>query len=548
MVMNKTVSAIAALVLSLTFSLTQAAEISPQLQAAMEAAEPGDKLPVIINLVGDVNLGAFKGLDRASKRTKLVADLKAAAAVAQGPIIDVLQQQGISNARSLWAINALATELPVGAINGLSHNPKIESIRLDIEFQAKPTAPAVPSIPGWNLNAIRAPELWSLGFKGKNTVIASMDSGVDAEHPDLAAQWRGGSNSWFDPSGQHATPYDNTGHGTQVMGLAVSGGSSGTAIGAAPDAKWIAVKIFNDSGVATLSGVHAGYQWLLDPDGNPKKNDMPDVVNNSWAIGTIGGCSTEFQEDINVLRAADIAVVFSAGNYGSNAGTSVSPANNPGSLAVGAVDENLVIASTSSRGPSACDGAIYPPVSAPGINVQTTDLTFGGVVPNSYAWVSGTSFAAPHVAGAIALLKHAMPDASLNDIEQAIMQGALDRGTAGADNDYGYGVLDIMEAYYALNATPPTAPPPEPPPEPPQGENTISVTLAEYNSSRDRLTVKATSALGGDALLVLEGYGDMVWSQRKAVWSKTVNKAGGDPGVVTVSGPEGSVSISTTAK
>jgi serine protease AprX len=167
-------------------------------------------------------------------------------------------------------------------------------------------------------------------------------------------------------------------------------------------------------------------------------------------------------------------------------------------------------------------------------------------VPDSYVWVSGTSFAAPHVAGAIALLKQAMPDATLNDIEQAIMQGAFDQGSAGADNDYGYGVLDVVEAYYVLNATPPTDPPPDLEPPTP-GENTINITLAEYHSARDRLTVEATSDLGADAQLVLEGYGDMSWSKRSSVWSKTVNKAGGDPGLVTVSGPEGSVSVNTTA-
>ena len=133
----------------------------------------------------------------------------------------------------------------------------------------------------------------------------------------------------------------------------------------------------------------------------------------------------------------------------------------------------------------------------------------------------------------------------LNDIEQAITQGALDRGTAGADNDYGYGVIDIMEAYYALNAATPTDPPPTEPP--PTGENTISISVAEYNIARDRLTVEATSNLGSDAMLTLGGYGDMTWNKRSGVWSKTVTKAGGDPGTVTVSGPEGSVSISTTA-
>lgn len=543
--MKKTLSVYAGILFTLVAGLSQAGEISPQLQTAMDAAEPGDKLPVIINLVGGADLAALRGLDRTAKRVQLVTDLKATAAAAQAPIIAALQRRGISAVRSLWAINAVAANLPVGAINGLSNNPKVESIRLDIEMQAPPRDRAQPSIPGWNLNAIRAPELWELGFKGNNIVVASMDSGVDAEHPDLSGQWRGGSNSWFDPSGQHATPYDATGHGTQVTGLMVGGGTSGTAIGAAPSAKWIAVKMYNDSGVATLSGVHAGFQWLLDPDGNPKKDDMPDVVNNSWAIGYIGGCSVEFQEDINVLRAADIAVVFSAGNYGPNAGTSVSPANNPGSFAVGAVDENLIIANSSSRGPSACDGAIYPPVAAPGVNVQTTDLTFGGVVPDSYAWVSGTSFAAPHVAGAIALLKNAMPDATLGDIEQALRQGALDRGLSGADNEYGHGILDIMEAYYALNAGTPTEPPPEPPAP---GENTIVITLAEYNQARDRLTVEASSVLGADAQLSLEGYGDMSWSKSNSVWRITVNRAGGDPGTVTVSGPEGSTSIATNGQ
>jgi subtilisin family serine protease len=107
-----------------------------------------------------------------------------------------------------------------------------------------------------NISVINAPALWSLGFRGQGVVVASMDSGVDATHPDLAARWRGGSNSWYDPYGQHPTvPTDVSGHGTWTMGVMVGRDAGGTSIGVAPDAQWIAVKIFNDSGASTFSAI-----------------------------------------------------------------------------------------------------------------------------------------------------------------------------------------------------------------------------------------------------------------------------------------------------
>ena len=263
------------------------------------------------------------------------------------------------------------------------------------------------------------------------------------------------ANSWYDPNGEHTTPADANGHGTWTMGVLVGGAAGGTAIGVVPDAKWIAVKIFNDAGVATLSRIHQGFQWLLDPDGNPATDDAPDVVNASWELSnSIGKCVLDFQTDIQNLRSAGIAVIFAAGNSGPSTNTEGSPANNNGSFAAGAVDNNSSIASFSSRGPSACDGSIFPHVVAPGVNIKTTDLTGGGVFPYSYAYVSGTSFAAPHVAGTIALLLSAFPWHTISEVELALKQSAADLGIPGGDNDYGYGLVDVLAAYNLLNTTP----------------------------------------------------------------------------------------------
>jgi len=295
---------------------------------------------------------------------------------------------------------------------------------------------------------VNAPALWDLGFRGEGIVVANMDTGVDAAHPDLAGRWRGGTNSWYDPNGEHPTaPTDVNGHGTWTMGAMVGGDAGGTSIGVAPGAQWIAVKLFNDGGTTTSSVVHLGFQWLLDPDGNPATADAPNVVNNSWS-GSAAGCDLEFQPDLRSLRAAGVLPVFSAGNFGPSPGTVFSPANLPEALSVGATDDLDVVASSSSRGPSACGQAVAPKLVAPGVGIRTTDL-YG-----LYANVSGTSFSAPHAAGALALLLDAFPGLSADRQEAALLSGAVDLGAAGADNDYGNGRLDVLAAYQWLASTP----------------------------------------------------------------------------------------------
>jgi VCBS repeat-containing protein len=431
----------------------RAGTVTPDLAEALAHHASGDAIPVIVQLPDRVDLSSYRVHDRSRRDNGVLKALKAKAG-AQWPVLAAaLQSVGAGNPRQLWIINAAAVTLPVWAVQELARNPQIGRIGLDgvIPFAATPGVQTTPS-GSWNLDAVNAPALWALGADGSGVVVASLDTGVDAAHPDLGRSWRGGTNSWYDPSGQHAAPYDSSGHGSQTMGLMVGGSASGVPIGMAPGARWIAAKVFDDAGNATFSRLHLAFQWLLDPDNNAATLDAPDIVNASWGLAGLapGSCNLEFGTDIQALRAAGISVVFAAGNDGPDGATGASPASNPGAIAAGSVDAALLIAPSSSRGPSGCDGSVFPKLVAPGVNVVSSDLSFGGMP--LYASVSGTSFAAPHVAGALALLASAFRAVPLATIETALTDSARDLGDAGPDNFYGYGLVDVAAAQQKLAA------------------------------------------------------------------------------------------------
>ena len=463
--MNKLTSALLATAVISLCASAQAGTIGEALRAQIEEQGSAGKVPVIIKFDDTVNLKMLrrdfaKALQQqypdpkerklhrnALKRAMLAYRLQDKASNSQQPLLQLLEQRGEKGkTRSLWAINALASSVSADIVADIAALPGVKSVSLDAVVQGPgpSTAPVAPT--NWNLPAIGAPDIWSLGHAGLGVVVATMDTGVDASHPDLAPGYRGGANSWFDPYGQNATPVDFSGHGTQVLGLIVGGASGGYQIGVAPDAQWIAAKIFNNANEATMSGIHAAYQWMLDPDNDPATNDSPDIVNNSWVLASmVGECNQEFSGDIALLKEAEIAVIFSGGNFGSKSNTSVSPANDTGSLAVGSVDDRLKVARTSSRGPSACDGGIYPRLVAPGEGILTSQP-----MPALYNVVSGTSFSVAHVSGAMAVLKGAFPTATITELETAMISTATDLGDGGPDSSYGYGLLNMAGAYDSL--------------------------------------------------------------------------------------------------
>jgi serine protease AprX len=433
---------------------TQAGTLDPELEAAIGGMSPGEPVDVIIRCTDPLDATSVAPED-------LLPALQNKANACQTSLGNVLENTALEPPVTLWIINGIAATVPVSSLNGLVHRAGVDVVYLNetVELPLAPVpagAPGDPAYTYWNISEIRATDLWEFGYYGTGVVVATMDSGVDALHADIGAKWRGGSNSWFDPHYQHATPFDASGHGTGVMGLIVGGNAGGFDMGVAPDAQWIAVKIFNDQDQSDLAKIHQGFQWLLDPNGDQSSDDAPDIVNSSWVLqGTEGECLGEFAADIETLKAAGIAVVFSAGNSGHKSDTSMEPANDPGSLSVGAVDSSQRVLRSSSRGPSACDGGIYPKLSAPGKDVLTAGLTTNGANTTNYAFSTGTSFAAPHVAGAMAVLKSAFPGARMAEIESALSDGAFDLGTAGPDNKSGAGLVDVVGAYTLLSGSNP---------------------------------------------------------------------------------------------
>ncbi|HYN96484.1 MAG TPA: S8 family serine peptidase, partial [Pilimelia sp.] len=311
-----------------------------------------------------------------------------------------------------------------------------------------------PAAPPWNITQIGADRVWSeFGIRGAGITVGTSDSGVDGAHPALAGGYRGGDDSWYDPWAGTTTPRDRGGHGTHTLGSAVGAGG----IGVAPDAQWVGC-VNLDRNLGSPARYLDCLQFMLAPfprggdpfaDGRPER--APHVLTNSWGCPAVEGCDTSVLGPATAaFAAAGVFFVAAAGNTGPECGSvDDPPAVYPDVLSVGAVDRAGQVVDFSSRGPTPA-GAVKPDVAAPGAGILSA-LPGGG-----YGELSGTSMAAPHVAGVVALLWSARP-ALIGDVAKTrevlqTFKTATGTGEAlcGKGNTVGTGVVD---AYAVVAAT-----------------------------------------------------------------------------------------------
>ncbi|KRV48983.1 hypothetical protein AQ490_21935 [Wenjunlia vitaminophila] len=435
-------------------------KVAPELAAAYATAETAD---VWVRLVEDTDLTSARRLtDDTARGREVVADLKATAADSQAPVRSLLRAEGLRT-RSFWVTNAVfVQDAPESVVRTLAARADVAEVRVSRTYappepvESEPASAAAGGLE-WGVANINADDVWAqTGRSGEGVVIANIDTGVQFDHPALVRQYRGNNGdgtfthdyNWFDTSGaceKGAGPCDKNGHGTHTMGTMAGDDGAGNQIGVAPGVRWITA-----NGCATCSDVDllAASQWMLAPTDangqNPDPARRPDIVNNSW--GSVNPSDEPLFEDVQEAWAASgIMGIWSNGNEGPACRTSGTPGSRTLNYSVGAYDSDNTIASFSSRGPGQ-DGTVKPDISAPGVNIRSA------APGNGYQLMSGTSMAAPHTAGAVALLWSARPEYA-HDIQATrdlLDLSAIDTddttcgGTAANNNVYGEGRLDAL--------------------------------------------------------------------------------------------------------
>ena len=415
------------LILLVLFAISVSGQVS-LFPAAARILSPAEKVATIdqIVLLEGLPVSTFRlqlGKDSASLSTAQQAQVRTYSQQLQAEqqrFVESARKQGITLQvrRSFTTLlNGLAVTLSTADMERLAELPGMASIHPDDQIHLELADSVV---------LIGANQVWQMVDEQSRTVtgqgirVAVIDTGVDYMHPDLGGCFGAGCKvaAGYDLYNNDADPKDDNGHGTHCAGIVAADGSLH---GVAPGASLYAYKVLNASGSGSISTIIAGIERAADPDQDPVTDDAVDVI--SMSLGLPGAPDDPWPLAVDAAVEQGILVAVSAGNSGPDYNSMESPGLARRSLAVGAVDKSDQIALFSSRGPiPGYDGWLKPDLLAPGVDIVSTYL--GGI----YASSSGTSMAAPHAAGAAALVKQMHPDWTPEQIQSSLMNTATDLG------------------------------------------------------------------------------------------------------------------------
>ena len=463
------------------------AKIEPHLASIIAFGGNSEAL-IILSEQADLS-GARNLSTKLEKGIYVYNALRVVAERSQAPLRKMLQDRGLPF-QSFYSVNMIKVTASRDQIYEIAGRDEVERIEANPHVKANIPAPTntlpTSESPGvnssiraptveWNIQRVNAPQVWALGHKGQGIVVAGADTGVMWNHVALINHYRGwnGTNanhsySWHDATiYKSPTPVDPQFHGTFTMSEMVGDDGQGNQVGMAPGAKWIACRNMDQHGVGSPAQYIECFDWLMAPYpmGQPKLANpamAPDVVNNSWDCPAAEGCNlTTLSAAVSALRAAGIFAAMAAGNYGSACNTvETTPAIFTASVSVGATDSYDNIALFSSRGPVTVDNSnrLKPELVAPGLNIRGA-IAYTTTFYQNY-W-SGTSMAAPHVAGAVALLWQAKPKliGNITLTLQYLTQNATQftstqscgsfNGSSIPNAVFGYGLLNILKSVQA---------------------------------------------------------------------------------------------------
>lgn len=336
-------------------------------------------------------------------------------------------------------IPATAAALSQQEIEELAADPQVEHIQLDSKVKACMESARL----FFGVQKVRTQFRFTGDVDGvptryttQDVVIAIIDTGINANHPDL----RGKVVYWKDFVNGRSSPYDDEGHGTHVAGVAAGAGRENPRYaGVAPGAALVVLKVLDSGGSGSESNAIAAIDEVI----SRRFQFNIRILNLSFAITGSSSGRDALSQACNRAVANGITVVVAAGNEGPNPRTIGSPSAAAAVITVGAGadpgERGFYIANYSSRGPTA-DGRVKPDLWAPGIRIRSPRASEG------YSDISGTSFATPFVAGVVALMLDARPTLTPAKMKQILIGTAARWAPGGKNNETGAGRLQAYQA------------------------------------------------------------------------------------------------------